>query len=136
MKICVATDLEPGFERLVDHASEWAKAHQATLVLLHVVHDPELAPALSNDVPGDLQRAQTQLEEVAERIDPSCTVDVRPADKVGPEILKATEDADYVFMGSQGKSALERMRLGSVVTSVIRNSRVPIVCHPHTTEET
>ena len=132
MIICVATDLEPSFERAIDQALQWAKAHDATVVLLHVVHDPELAPALANDVPGDLNKARTVLQEIAARATVPCRVDVRAADNVATEIIKASKDAAYVFVGSQGKSAFDRLRLGSVAAKIIRNSHTPVVCFPHT----
>lgn len=133
MIICVATDLAPGFERTIDQALHWAKAHAATLQLLHVVHDPMLAPALVDDVPGDVSRARATLQEIADRAEVACQVDVRTAEKVADEIVKASKDAAYVFIGSQGKSAFERLRLGSVATAVIRQSHIPVVCFPHVT---
>jgi nucleotide-binding universal stress UspA family protein len=133
--ICVATDLAPSFERTIEHALLWAKAHEATVVLLHVVHDPELAPALASDVPGDLTRAQKVLQQIADRSDVPCRVEVRAADNVATEIVKASKNAAYLFMGSQGKSAFERLRLGSIATAVMRQSHVPLVCLPHVVPE-
>ena len=95
------------------------------------MHDPELAPALSSDVPGDVQRAREELEQFAAAAGGQCTVDVRTADDVADGILAAAADADYLFVDSQGKSAFERLRLGSIATKVLRHSKVPVVCCPH-----
>lgn len=115
----------------MDHATAWAKAHAAEMLLVHVVHDPELAPALSGDVPGDVQRANVALNELANKTPVACSVQVLTAENVADAIVTAAKNASYLFVGSQGKSALARLRLGSVATTVLRHSRVPVVCCPH-----
>lgn len=134
MQICVATDLSDSGIEATTRAIAWAKAHDAEVHLLHVVLDPELAPAFSDDVAGDVERARTALNAIAEQAHGPCRVDVRTAEDVAAEILKAAADAAYLFVGSQGKSAFERMRLGSVATQVVRQSTVPIVACPHPRE--
>ncbi|MCK5944903.1 MAG: universal stress protein [Planctomycetes bacterium] len=131
MQICVATDLSTSGLVAVNHAMAWAEAHGAKVRLVHVVHDPVLAPALSNDVPGDVARAGEALDEIARRAPVTCEVDVRTAEDLSAEIVKAAEGSAYLFVGSQGKSPFERLRVGSVATAVIRHSTVPVVCCPH-----
>jgi len=133
VEICVATDLSTSGLVAVNHAMTWAESMSATVVLLHVVHDPELAPALGDDVPGDVARARETLGEIARRAPVPTKVDVRTAEDVPGEIIKAAKDGGcaYVFVGSQGKSAFERLRVGSVATAVMRHSSVPVVCCPH-----
>lgn len=133
VQICVATDLSTSGLVAVNHAMTWADSMSARVLLLHVVHDPELGPAFGDDVPGDVAKAKEALGEIARRAPVACTVDVRTAEDVAGEIVKAAKDADcaYVFVGSQGKSAFERLRVGSVATAVMRHSSVPVVCCPH-----
>lgn len=123
--------MSPAGQAVIDHATLWAKAHDAELLLLHVVHDPELAPAFSGDVPGDVQRANVALREIAAKAPVQCSVQVLTAEKVSDAIVTAAKDASYIFVGSQGKSAFERLRLGSIATAVLRQSNVPVVCCPH-----
>ncbi len=130
MLLCAATDLSESGLVAVRHALEWARVAGARLRLLHVIPDPELAPAFSDDVGGDVERARATLQRLAEEHEVACDVDVRAAEDVAAEILRATGDCDYVFVGSQGKSAFERFRLGSVATAVMRQSGVPVVCCP------
>ena len=131
MHICVATDLSSSGAAATDLALSWAKAHGADLRLLHVVHDPELAPALGDDVPGDVARAREQLQRLADDAEVSCEVDVRTAEDVADAIVAAAKDCCYLFVGSQGKSTFERLRLGSIATAVLRKSGTPVVCCPH-----
>ena len=60
----------------------------------------------------------------------ACQVDVRAAEDVAGAILAASAGCDYLFVGCQGKSALERLRLGSIATAVMRKSATPVVCCP------
>lgn len=130
VKICAATDLSDAGHAAVARAIAWAEQTPSELTLLHVVHDPELAPALGDDVPGDVERAREALEELAASAAPDCRVDVRAAEDVAGEILAAAAGCDYLFVGCQGKSALERLRLGSIATAVMRKSATPVVCCP------
>ncbi len=130
-ELCVATDLSPAAAPAVELAFRWAGALQATLVLLHVVPDPELAPALGNDVPGDVAAAQRQLQQIAAAHgDVVCRVDVRAAEEVTATIVEASARAAYLFVGSHGRSGFQRLRLGSVAAAVLRKSQVPVVCLP------
>ena len=130
MEICAATDLSPAGDAAVALALRWAEAHGATAVLLHVVHDPVLAPALADDVPGDTQRARAALEALAARANVPCHVEVRTAEDVASTIVAASRGAAYLIVGSHGKSGWQRLRLGSVATAVLRQSHVPVVCLP------
>ena len=134
MKLCVATDLSPSGTAAVEHALAMAKALGAEVLLLHVVHDPALGPAFSDDVPGSVERARSELDGVAEAADVPCTVDVRTAEHVADAIVDASTGCDYLLVSSQGKSAFERFRVGSVATAVMRKSQAPVVCCPHVTQ--
>jgi universal stress protein A len=130
--LVAAIDLTPAGDLVVDRAASWAKAHGATLVLLHVVHDPELAPAFGSDAPGDVIRAKEKLTAVAAALGVPCRVDVRTAEDIAATIVEAGRNAAYLFVGSQGKSGFQRLRLGSVATTVLKQSKVPVVCVPPT----
>lgn len=100
-------------------------------MLLPVVHDPELAPALTGDVPGDQNKARAVLQKITDGASVPCRVDVRAADNFANEIVNAFSVAADVFIGSPGKSAMKRLRLGSMATSVMRQRQVPLLCFAH-----
>jgi nucleotide-binding universal stress UspA family protein len=133
MELVVATDLSPASHPAVDHALLWASRLGASVTLLHVVHDPELAPALSNDVPGEVAAAKRALGAIAARASVPCRVDVRAADDVAAAITAAARGAAYLFVGTHGRSGFQRLRLGSVATTVLRQSPAPVVCLPSST---
>lgn len=130
VKLFVATDLSPSGDAAVATAMAWARRLGAELTLLHVVADPVLGPAFVDDVAGDLERARAALTAVAAAADVPCQVVVCAAEKVVDGILAACAGADYLFVGTQGKSAFERLRLGSVATAVMRGIAIPVVCVP------
>lgn len=131
VELCVATDLSPASTPAVELAVRWARTLRATLLLLHVVHDPVLAPALGNDVPGDVAAAKLQLQRLANAApDVTCRIDVPAAADVVAAIVTTAAAAHYLFVGSHGRSGFQRLRLGSVAAAVVRQSRVPVVCVP------
>lgn len=130
MQLVVATDLSPASTPAVDHALQWARKLGASVTLLHVVHDPELAPALATDVPGDVANAKRALDAFAAQSAVPCRVDVRTANDVASAIAEAARGADYLLVGTHGRSGFQRLRLGSVATKVLRQSATPVVCVP------
>jgi nucleotide-binding universal stress UspA family protein len=130
MELVVATDLSPASTPAVDHALQWAQKLGASVTLLHVVHDPELAPALATDVPGDVANAKRALDAFAAQSAVACRVDVRTADDVASAITEAARGSDYLFVGTHGRSGFQRLRLGSIATRVLRQSTAPVVCVP------
>jgi nucleotide-binding universal stress UspA family protein len=130
VELCVATDLSPAATSAVRLAFEWAARLGASVRLVHIVHDPELAPAFASDVPGDVEEAERQLEELASAAGVQCVVDVQTAEAVAAGILAASSKSDLLFVASQGKSLLQRLRLGSIATEVLRQSHIPVVCLP------
>ncbi len=132
MELCIATDLSAPSSAAAQVAFAWARRCGASVVLVHVVHDPELAPALGNDVPGDVARVRAELQRFCAEHGRglACRVDVRTAEDVAAEIVRAAAGADYLFVGSRGRSGLQRLTLGSVAMAVLRQSHVPVVCVP------
>jgi nucleotide-binding universal stress UspA family protein len=136
MTILVATDFSPATTTLCAEAARWAARLGGETTLLHVVHDPVLAPALTHDVPGDVARAKAKLRALADAmpVGAKVTTEVLAADDVPAAILAraARSDVRFVFLCSSNKSMLDTLRLGSVAAKVVRGSPVPVVCFPPT----
>jgi len=130
VELCVATDLSPAAAGAINLAFEWAKRLGARVRLIHVVHDPDLAPAFASDVPGDVINAKRELEALAAVAGVPCATEVQTAEDIVSCILAVSTSSDMLFVGSQGKSFLQRLRLGSVATDVLRKSKIPVVCLP------
>lgn len=131
--IVVATDLSPAAAAAPVVAHEWARRLGAGLALLHVVHDPVLAPAFAQDVAEDVRAAQVALEQLACMLpDVAVAREVLSAEEVVPAIVDYVRQqrADWLFVGTHGRTGLQRLRLGSVAAQLVRQSPVPVVCVP------
>jgi nucleotide-binding universal stress UspA family protein len=132
--IAVASDLSLLAERALPAGERLARALGVDLVLLHVVHDPVLAPALTTSVEQDVKDAESALAALAARVGAGVTVrvDVTTAEEVvdGIAARAAALDARYLVIASHGRSGWQRLRLGSVAASLVRRAAVPVVCVP------
>ncbi len=133
--ILVATDRSAGGDRCLAPAVRLALGLGGRVVLLHVVSDPMLAPALSSNVAQDALDARSALEAKArEHKGCAIAVDVRSGESVVDTILHAAEEhgAGFLLVATQGKSAFQRFRLGSVAEGLVRRSPIPVIVLPAT----
>jgi nucleotide-binding universal stress UspA family protein len=118
-----------------------AGAMKARLTLLHVVELPPLREPGSDVVihsatvdPPDLNHVRKQLEQIAEplranglRVDTVVAVGNPSA-----EILRLAQSskACMILLGSRGHGIISQTLFGSVVTSVLKKSPVPVTVVP------
>lgn len=135
-RIVVTTDLSEPARRALPLAGRIAQGLGEALLLLHVVHAPALAPALSGSVDMDRRDAERALTELAAGIGGRVRTTVVEAEEVVPAILAETAaaDAELLVMASHGRSGFDRLRLGSVVDAVLDDARVPVLCVPARSE--
>ncbi|MHC4955579.1 MAG: universal stress protein [Planctomycetota bacterium] len=140
--ILVPVDFSPHSEAALLWAANLAGGIGAPLVVLHVVHDPEAAPGYyaradsSGYVRSMEEIADQLLTEFMERVrtghpELAALQDARTALVVGlpaTRILEvaANEDARLIVMGSQGRSALRQLLLGSKASRVVQLSTIPV----------
>lgn len=145
-RVLIATDGSEHSKKAAEKAVELAKLSGGKVIALYVA-DPStyLAPAMdilkaskshemADDLIKNLEDAMQREAEQATRYAQNAAklagvpferkiVKGHPAD----EILKASNDADLVVMGSLGCTGTGRYPLGSVSEKVIRNSRTPVM---------
>jgi len=132
--ILVPTDGSAGTTRVIDHASELARAHDASLHFLYVVNTASFA---NLPMETSWESVTTMLREEGEdtlrAAETRAGVDgVVTAMREGPpsrEIVDyaADEGCDLVVMGTHGRGGLNRLLLGSVAERVVRSSEVPVL---------
>lgn len=138
--LLVPTDFSASADTALDHAVSMAGRFQASLHLLHVVNDPGAGLyGLGNaEVKLDRlkqkaeSRARERLQELARD---SSAVDIRTqvAQRtnlgVGDVVQKYAEahKIDLVVMGTHGRGGLERLVLGSVASTLIRQLSCPVM---------
>lgn len=122
-------------------AAEIAKAHDATITVLHVVPTPVMIAPLPFETvrtvappltAAQLERARADVAAFA-RLDPAISVpltaEVMEAPAIHEAIVYQAErlHADLIVMGTHGRGGFQRMFLGSVAERVLRLARSPVM---------
>jgi len=140
--ILVPVDFSPHSEAALLWAANASGCLGAPLIVLHVVHDPEAAPgyyarANSSGYVRSMEEIADQLmEEFMERLrteHPALAAlgEARTDLVVGlpaTRILEVAnnEDAQLIVMGSQGRTGLSHLLLGSKAMRVVQLSPIPV----------
>ena len=140
--ILVAIDFSVHSEAALLWAAQTAQSFDAPLLVLHVIHDPEAAPGYyahadaSGYVRGMEEVAKQMLADFMERFrkeNPTLAplADARTELVAGlpaTRILEVAEneDARLIVMGSQGRTGLRHLLLGSKAERVAQLSTRPV----------
>ncbi len=140
--IVVATDFSQTAAQVIERALDLARRHESEIALVHVVQPdlPTLAAPEMMVVPPDyenrLREASNEaLEREADRIR-AAGIPVTIHLEHGIPAQRITERADslaadLILIGARGHTRFEHLLLGSVVESVVRTARQPVLTiHP------
>ncbi|MBU2873905.1 universal stress protein [Marinobacter salexigens] len=133
-KMIVAIDLTEEAPQVLLKAKAMSEAHNATLVLVHVVEP--VGYAYGGDIPMDLTELQDQLDKAA-REQLSAYGDQYGVDKVNqivtvgrPESeihrLVKEQEADLVIVGSHGRKGFQLL-LGSTANGVLHGTECDVL---------
>lgn len=139
--ILVPVDFSECSRRALKYASSIATQYGATLDVLHAWSVPQFMPPDTLAVAGSQTvklieliqgNAETELQRFAEEAAQAGVTIRRLRAEPGMAaqvILNALKDGDYdlVVMGTQGRSGLSHVLLGSVAERVVRHSPCPVL---------
>lgn len=140
--ILVPVDFSDHSQAALMQASEFAKMMPAKLVVLHVVHDPGEMPGYYSKLVK--KKRATRMQDIAAEAFQAfmdSTIDANP--KLEPllqaerlmviglpvrRILEVVEHLDpiMVVMGSQGRTGLKHLVIGSKATQIVQLCPVPV----------
>ena len=142
--VVVAVDMQPGSERLILWACEFAQSAGASVFIVHVVHDPGSEPGFY----GNSQYSKKPLEPIdmtAERMMGSL-LDRMRADNSDLSSLSDAEmmlvsglpqsriieivedkDAQLLVIGHRKRNGLQRLWEGSVAEHLMQTVNIPVV---------
>ncbi|MFO0629562.1 MAG: universal stress protein [Polyangiales bacterium] len=132
-KIIVGVDFSPKTDRAMRSALVLAQACNAKVVLVHVV--PSLAEIRGSD-DGDgtvTATIEKRLQEQAAVLSTNTGVSVDYGVVVGPspaeEIVKyvSTWGGDIIVTGTEGRTGLDRILIGSVAEKLVQSAPVPVL---------
>lgn len=135
--ILLPTEANPGAEQAVDLAVDFADRYDAELHVLYVAEDADHRLA---DIPAENRRPElsaegeeaiTLVEDAAHNIG----VPVQTRVGVGEPHHSITEhmrrvSADFIVMGTHGRTGVNRLIVGSVAEKVLRQVDVPVLVVP------
>ena len=140
--ILVPVDFSVYSESALLTACEWAQCLKQPIIVLHVVHDPAQMPGYYAKMTAKkhLVRiedvANEMFEEFIKRVrkqnpDVKLLKRIRRMLVVGIPVTRILqvaekEKASMIVMGSQGRTGLEHMMLGSKAEQVVRLSPIPV----------
>jgi universal stress protein A len=130
--ILCPTDFSPLAETALQLASSMAAAGGATLLIVHVAK----LPAAFDGETIDGQYVE-QLKRSLEMVQPTesgvrCEHMLLMGDPTEAIVrLAKTECADFIVMGTHGRTGLSRIFLGSVAEAVVRRAPCPVLIARH-----
>jgi nucleotide-binding universal stress UspA family protein len=141
--ILVPIDFSPGSEAAILQAAELADALQAPITVLHVVHDLTSTPGYKalkgakkqlrrmEDIAAEI--LQGYMQEIEKKYPELAALhNVEKLLVVGIPVTRILETADktdarMIVMGSQGRTGLSHVLLGSKAEQIVRLARIPVM---------
>lgn len=132
--ILLPTDGSEGMDAVIDHASDLAATHEATLHTLYVANTASLSDLpMESSWEGVNSALRQQGEEAVESV--SDALDEQPVEtkivdgSPAKEIVSYADeqDCDVIVMGTHGRSGVDRLLLGSVAERVVRSAPIPVL---------
>jgi len=130
------TDFSDESRHAFQTACSWARDHDASLILLHVIPPAGRLIVSESSLPNPLEAAESQealkLWQFAwpRPLDPQVRVEHRVAEGDAPnEILRLAQalKCDLIVMGTHGRAGLGRLLAGSVAEEVLRKAPCPVL---------
>lgn len=130
-KILCSTDFSPSSDLALEHASIYARAAGATLIIVHV---QEISSASGEGVLHSAVRPENRdtLARRLEAIVPDGDIAHEHRllrGKPAEEIIRvaAEEGVSLIVMGTQGRTGVGRLLMGSVAEEVLRRAPCPVL---------
>jgi nucleotide-binding universal stress UspA family protein len=136
-RIIVPTDGSEIAKKAAKKALALAQATDTEVVALHVITIPGLPTlyALPDELPYEQLHALIrkegrsyldEIEKMGKQMGVNVSeklVDGHPAE----EIIKEAQEDDLIVIGSKGRTALDRLLMGSVAENVVRHAHGPVM---------
>ena len=133
-RILVPTDFSGDADHALEHAVGLARQFQAALTLLHVVYlylpasaeagFPAYMARLRREADQQMEGPRSRVEDAGVPFEALTEVGV-PAERIVE--LAGDRHADLIVMGTQGRTGLPHLLLGSVAERVVRLAPCPVL---------
>ncbi|APX95865.1 universal stress protein [Natronorubrum daqingense] len=133
--VLIPTDGSDGTRQSIDHGLTIAQQFDASVHALSIVPEGPLGTLQNDAVTPAAYRAVDRVEAECERV--GVPVETTVEQGVPHEAIleyASVNDVDMIVMGTQGRSGLDRVLVGSVTERVVRMADVPVVTVRQTDE--
>lgn len=130
--ILVTTDGSDSSKEAGNHIIEFAKNYDATLHILSVVSVKSLVMEKPGEIEKIIEDAEKSVDDIARKAKQNGIEDIKYSVHKGSTpsklILEYIDEnnIDIVFMGTHGKSGIDKYLLGSTTNRVMRKSPIPV----------
>lgn len=146
-KVLIAVDYHPNAEKVIRSGHQLAKMMEADICLIHVLSDVRFYDVQFESFMGYegysfpmnyqaqedvVKMAQEYLEKTAKILnDKNVSIHIKEGD-TSEALLKYAEEwnADVIVMGTHSYSTLEKIFLGTVASSVLEKTKIPVYMVP------
>jgi nucleotide-binding universal stress UspA family protein len=126
MSVVLATDGKPHTSKAVDYALEYARLHREALYVVYVI-----GPRHEEDREDTLVEAKRHMDAVKKRATEQgveVTTQLESGSPAESCIAVAERvNASAIVVGTSGKTALDRVLIGSVSEHIVRNSPCTVI---------
>jgi nucleotide-binding universal stress UspA family protein len=129
-KILYATDFSSFSNLAYFHAVSAAQKHAASLTVLFVFHPERVStPGSTGDADADRAYWKSQLEQIRPLDSGISVKHVLLIGDPAEQIVRyaAESGTDLIVMGTQGRTGMERLLLGSVAEKVLRDATCSVL---------
>jgi nucleotide-binding universal stress UspA family protein len=130
-RILVATDFGPAADAALSHARELSRTFGASLHLLHVLENFFLRPTVADPRHMEAAAVQRLLDRLTDddrrALHARSVVETsdHPADSI--VAYARASNIDLIVIGTHGRTAVDRLFLGSVTERVMRTAPCPVL---------
>jgi nucleotide-binding universal stress UspA family protein len=145
--ILVPIDFSDVTPRVLEKATELARALEGRLVVLHVIQPPvnlsASDPVLIENTTRITAAAEKAADKHLERLEKGLLADfgpVRVQRVTGAPVARILDEAeklsaDYIVLGSHGHTAVYDLLVGSTAHGVLKRSSCPVIIVPPSAEQ-
>ena len=137
-KILFPTDFMKGCKEAIPYAVDLTKKYEASLYLVHVIHDIIQATGLYVPHVAVDEMFKSMYQEAEKQIRRVYIEEIRGLSKVHYDILKGIpyeeivkyakeKEIDLIVMATHGRKGIDRLLFGSTAEKVVRNATCPVL---------
>lgn len=133
-RIMLCLDGSSHGERAMDRALSLARSYAGTILAATVVDVPPEYHVYDHLMSELLEKANAAMDELRQKaaaLDVPVECHVRQGDAASALLdIAADAAADFIIMGSHGRTGLRRLLLGGVADEVLHNASIPVLVVP------